>query len=81
MDRPRANLAGSGTREESWGAGGEPLVGDDTDPRGDVVLHPEPALGDLFGSLKLKCPVAPAHEEKQAAREAMVRETAGKGNP
>ncbi|MBN9693301.1 MAG: type II toxin-antitoxin system PrlF family antitoxin [Verrucomicrobia bacterium] len=46
-----------------------------------VVLRPEPALDELFGSLKLKRPVASTQEEKQAAREAMARETAGKGSP
>lgn len=46
-----------------------------------VVLRPEPALDELFGSLKLKRPVASTQEEKQAAREAMARETAGKGTP
>ena len=46
-----------------------------------VVLRPEPALDELFGSLKLKRPVASTQEEKQAAREAMARETAKKGTP
>lgn len=79
MDRPF--VAGSGNRGESQGDGGEPLIGDDTDPRGAVVMHPEPALGDLFGSLKLKRPVASTYEEKQAARAAMARESAGEGYP
>lgn len=46
-----------------------------------VVLRPEPALDELFGSLKLKRPVASTQEEKQAAREAMARETVRKGTP
>ena len=46
-----------------------------------VVLRPEPALDELFGSLKLKRPVASTQEEKRAAREAMARETARKGTP
>jgi len=33
----------------------------------------------LFGSLKLKRPVASAREEKQAAREAIAREAGGEG--
>ncbi len=82
MDRPlRVNFEGSWSLVVTRGSGGETLFGDDSDPRGTVVLHPEPALGDLFGCLKLKRPVASGHEEKQAAREAMARETAGKGNP
>lgn len=76
MDRPFAE--GSGNRGGSRGDGGAPVVGDDTDQRGAVVMHPEPALGDLFGSLELRRPVASTYEEKQAAREAMVRESAGK---
>jgi hypothetical protein len=79
MDRPF--VAGSGSRGESRGDGGETLSSDDSDPKGTVVLHPEPALGDLFGSLKLERPVASTHEEKQAAREAMARESAGRGSP
>lgn len=46
-----------------------------------VVLRPEPALDELFGSLKLKRPVASTQEEKREAREAMARETARKGTP
>lgn len=48
---------------------------------GSVVVRPEPALDELFGSLKLRRPVARSREEKQAAREAMAREAAGKGTP
>lgn len=44
-----------------------------------VILRPEPALDELFGSLKLKRPVASTQEEKQAAREAVARQSAGKG--
>ncbi len=44
-----------------------------------VVLRAEPALDELFGSLKLKRPVASTQEEKQAAREAMARQSARKG--
>jgi len=47
---------------------------------GSVVVRPEPALDELFGSLKLRRPVATACEEKQAARDAMAREAAGEGN-
>ncbi len=46
---------------------------------GSVVVRPEPALDELFGSLKLRRPVASTREEKQAAREAMAREAAGEG--
>jgi hypothetical protein len=82
MDRAlRENLAGSEDRGESLGDGGQTWVGNDSVPRGTVVLHPEPALGDLFGSLRINCPVAPIREEKQAARGAIGPETAGKGNP
>ncbi len=75
------DLAVLGRRGESWSKGGEMWIGDETEPRVTVVLHPEPALGDLFGSLKLNRPVASTYEEKQAARDAMAQETAGKDNP
>ena len=79
MDRPF--VAGTRNRGESRGDGGEPLVGDDSEPRGAVVLHPEPALDDLFGGLKLKRPITSTYEEKEAARAAMVQETTGEGSP
>lgn len=47
---------------------------------GSVVVRPEPALDELFGSLKLRRPVASTREEKRAAREAMAREASGEGN-
>lgn len=53
-------------------------MGDDAEPRVTLVLPSEPALGDLFGSLKLNRPVASTHEEKQAARDAMAQEIGGK---
>ena len=46
---------------------------------GSAVLRPAPGLEELFGSLKLKRPVASSREEKQAAREAMARGAAKKG--
>jgi len=42
------------------------------------VLRPAPTMDEMFGSVKLKRPVADAKTEKQAAREAMAREAAGK---
>ena len=69
------DLADSGRRGEGWSKGGELWIGDETEPRVTVVLHPDPALGDPFGSLKLNRPVASTHEEKQAARDAMARES------
>ncbi len=45
---------------------------------GSVVIRPELALEELFGTLKLRRPVASSREEKQAAREAMAREAAAK---
>ena len=47
---------------------------------GSVVMRPEPALDELFGSLKLRRPVASTREEKQTARESMAREAAGEGS-
>jgi hypothetical protein len=38
---------------------------------GSAVMRPAPGLDELFGSLKLKRPVASSREEKQAAREAI----------
>ena len=46
---------------------------------GSAVLRPAPGLDELFGSLKLRQPVASAREEKQAAREAIARAAAKKG--
>jgi bifunctional DNA-binding transcriptional regulator/antitoxin component of YhaV-PrlF toxin-antitoxin module len=43
-----------------------------------LEVRPAPGLGELFGSLKLKRPVASTREEKHAAREAMAREAAKK---
>jgi antitoxin PrlF len=48
-------------------------------PDGSAVLRREPVLNELFGSLKLKKPVASSRREKQAAREAMAREAAKEG--
>lgn len=50
-------------------------------PDGSAVLRPEPGLDELFGSLKLKKPVASSRQEKQAARDAMAREAAKEGHP
>ena len=46
---------------------------------GSAVLRPEPQLDELFGSIKLKKPVAPSRKEKQAARAAIARQAARKG--
>lgn len=48
-------------------------------PDGSAVLRPVPQLDDLFGSIKLRRPVANAREEKRAAREAIAREVSRKG--
>jgi bifunctional DNA-binding transcriptional regulator/antitoxin component of YhaV-PrlF toxin-antitoxin module len=48
---------------------------------GSAVMRPAPGLDQLFGSVKLKRPVASAREEKQASREAMARQVAKKGLP
>lgn len=48
---------------------------------GSVVVRPEPALDELFGSVKLHRPVASTREEKRSAREAMARDSAGEGIP
>lgn len=48
-------------------------------PDGSVVVRPEPALDELFGSLKLHRPVAAIRQEKWAAREAMARDAAAEG--
>lgn len=48
---------------------------------GSVVVRPEPPLDALFGSLKLRRPVASTREEKRAAREAMARDAAGERTP
>ena len=70
-----------GLRVTRWPSQCGQIFADDTDPRSTVLLQPESDLGDLFGSLKLERLVASTHEEKQAARDAMARETAGKGSP
>lgn len=43
-------------------------------PDGSAVLRAVPRLDQLFGSIKLKRPVASTREEKAAARQAMARE-------
>jgi antitoxin PrlF len=48
-------------------------------PDRTAVMRPEPALDELFGSLKLSRPVASSREEKQAARQAMAREASQEG--
>src|SRR5437016_4097412 len=46
---------------------------------GSAVIRPEPQLDELFGSLKLKRPSGSTRQEKEAARDAMARETAKEG--
>lgn len=46
---------------------------------GSAIIRPVPGLDQLFGSLKLKRPVASPREEKQAAQDAIAREVAGEG--
>lgn len=46
---------------------------------GSAVLRPVPRLDSLFGSLKVKRPVADSRAEKRAAREAIAQEAASKG--
>jgi bifunctional DNA-binding transcriptional regulator/antitoxin component of YhaV-PrlF toxin-antitoxin module len=46
---------------------------------GSAILRPEPDAMELFGSIKLKKPVAPTRDEKQAARQAMAQAVATKG--
>ena len=48
-------------------------------PDGSAILRPEPGLDELFGSIKLKKPVASPQEEKRAARNAMAQESAKEG--
>lgn len=48
-------------------------------PDGSAVLRPEPELDELFGSIRLKKPVASSQKEKQAARSAMAREAGSEG--
>ena len=48
-------------------------------PDGSAILRPEPGLKELFGSIKLKKPVALPQEEKRAARAAMALEAAKEG--
>lgn len=45
---------------------------------GSAVLRPAPGLDELFGSIKIKRPVASPAEEKQAARQAIARDAADK---
>ena len=48
-------------------------------PNGSAILRPQPGLDALFGSLKIKKPVASIRAEKQAARDAIAREAAKEG--
>jgi bifunctional DNA-binding transcriptional regulator/antitoxin component of YhaV-PrlF toxin-antitoxin module len=48
-------------------------------PDGSAVLRPVPTLNDLFGSIKIRRPVASTREEKQAARAAIARAAIQKG--
>jgi bifunctional DNA-binding transcriptional regulator/antitoxin component of YhaV-PrlF toxin-antitoxin module len=48
-------------------------------PDGSAIMRPEPGLDELFGSLKLKKPVASSREEKRAARAAIAREAGNEG--
>ena len=48
---------------------------------GSAVMRPAPGLEELFGSLKLKGPVASPRVEKHGARQAMARDAAKKGRP
>jgi len=48
-------------------------------PDGSAVLRAEPGLDALFGSLKIKKPVAFIRAEKQAARDAIARAAAKEG--
>ena len=41
---------------------------------GSVVMRPVPQLDELFGSVKLRNPVASARDEKRDARAAIARE-------
>lgn len=45
---------------------------------GSAVIRSAPGLEELFGSVKVKRPIASPEEEKRAAQEAMARETASK---
>jgi len=49
-------------------------LGYEVRPDGSAILRPVPSLDQLFGSIKLKRPVASTQEEKAAARQAMARE-------
>jgi len=46
---------------------------------GSAILRAAPGLDELFGSLKIKKPVASSRAEKSAARDAMAREAAREG--
>jgi len=46
---------------------------------GSAVIRPVPRLESLFGSLKLKQPVADTRTEKQAARRAIAQEADTEG--
>jgi Domain of unknown function (DUF1851) len=52
---------------------------DGTVVKAEGVVRAEPELDELFGSLKLKRPVASTREEKGGARKAMAREAAAEG--
>ena len=43
-----------------------------------AVMRPVPGLDELFGSIRLGRPAASTQEEKQAARNAMARDSARK---
>jgi len=47
-------------------------------PDGSAVMRPVPGLDELFGSIRLGRPAASTQEEKQAARNAMARDSARK---
>lgn len=48
-------------------------------PDGSAVIRPQPELDELFGSVRIRKPVATTREEKKAARDAMAREAGTEG--
>ncbi len=48
---------------------------------GSAIVRPAPGVSDLFGSIKIKRPVAGPDEEKHAARAAIAREGVTEGQP
>jgi bifunctional DNA-binding transcriptional regulator/antitoxin component of YhaV-PrlF toxin-antitoxin module len=48
---------------------------------GSAIIRPAPGLDELFGSIKLKRPVASIREEKRGAHEAVSRAAAKRGRP